>query len=173
MNISNRTKTISLVLICVIILTILLSIAINLISKSEEQEQTILSDNLVVKIIDGDTFQIASGETIRLICVDTPETGTEGADDAANFLFSLIYNQEVRLESDIDDKDAYGRLLRYVYVRNTVSDHPKNSTNNQESFFDVSFNGEEIFVNKEIVQQGYGTLFPYGNSAAKCDEIGN
>jgi len=144
MNISNRTKTISIVLISIIILTILLSIAINLISKSE-QEQTPISDNLVVKVIDGDTFQIASGETVRLTCVDTPETGTEGADDATNFLFSLIYNQEVRLESDKDDKDAYGRLLRYVYV---------------------NYNGEEIFVNKEII-------FPYGNNTARCEEIGS
>jgi len=151
MNISNRTKTISIVLISIIILTILLSIAINLISKSE-QEQTPISDNLVVKVIDGDTFQIASGETVRLTCVDTPETGTEGADDATNFLFSLIYNQEVRLESDKDDKDAYGRLLRYVYV---------------------NYNGEEIFVNKEIISQGYGTLFPYGNNTARCEEIGS
>jgi len=151
MKLSNRTKTIALVLVCIIILIILLSIAINLISKSEE-EQTAISDNLVVKVIDGDTFQIASGETIRLICVDTPETGTEGADEAANFLFSLIYNREARLESDIDDKDAYGRLLRYAYV---------------------DYNGEEIFVNKEIVSQGYGTLFPYGNSTAKCEEIGS
>ncbi|MFH1710746.1 MAG: thermonuclease family protein [Nanoarchaeota archaeon] len=149
-NTKEKIKTIILVIACIIALIILLTIAITLLQQSDEQEQTTFSENKVVTVMDGDTFQIASGEIIRLICVDAPELGEEGAEDATEALLSLIYNKEVRLESDVDDKDAYGRLLRYVYVNDSE---------------------EEIFVNKEMVKNNHAELFPYGNSIAKCDEI--
>lgn len=89
---------------------------------------------------------------LRLICVDTPEEGKEGFEDAKLFLESLIFNKEVRLESDIDDKDVYGRSLRYVYV---------------------SMNGNEVFVNKELVKYSLANIFRYGNNTKRCDEIEN
>ncbi len=99
----------------------------------EELEPQSLPDNYVTRVIDGDTFVINSGETIRLLCVDTPEKNTEGYEDATLFLEDLILNKEVTLNSSITDKDIYGRLLRYVYINGT-------------------------FVNKEILQNDYGKL---------------
>jgi micrococcal nuclease len=116
---------------------------------TDTQEQTFL----VVNIIDGDTFEIATGEQVRLICVDTPERGEAGYTNASNFLSKLILNKEVRLEKDVDDKDDYGRLLRYVYVNTSEQDE------------------KEVFVNKELVSQGYANVFRYGNDTKKCDEI--
>ena len=104
----------------------------------------------VIKVVDGDTFQLYNGEIIRLICIDTPEEGKPGFEDAKLFLESLIMNREVRLENDIDDKDIYGRSLRYVYV---------------------SMNGNEVFVNKEMVRYGLAEVFRYGNDTKRCDEI--
>lgn len=130
--------------ITIIILVLLITLSLYLLTLSDTNQD--LSENTVTRIIDGDTFELASGDIIRLICVDTPEEGEENYEEASDFLFNLIYNQEVTLENDTDDKDAYGRLLRYVYVNDT-------------------------FINKEIVSHGYGTLFPYGNNTAKCDEI--
>ncbi len=90
-------------------------------------------DNYVTRIIDGDTFEIYSGETIRLLCVDTPEQSEEGFEEAKLFLEDLILNKEVILNSSVTDRDSYDRLLRYVYIN-------------------------ETFVNKEILNEGYGML---------------
>ena len=108
-------------------------------------------ENMVVKVIDGDTLKLASGEIVRLICVDTHENGEEGYENATNFLFSLVYMNKVRLEGDVQDKDEYGRVLRYVYV--------------------TGDDGKEIFVNREIVKKGYGSVFRYGNDTKRCDEM--
>lgn len=103
-------------------------------------------DNLVVRVIDGDTFELYNGEIVRLICIDSPEKGKEGYDEAKNYLSFLILNKEVRLEKDVNDKDIYGRLLRYVYV-------------------------DDIFVNKEMVEKNYAKIFRFGNDTMLCDEI--
>lgn len=105
---------------------------------------------LVVDVIDGDTFEIATGEQVRLICIDGPEKGEVGYKETKDFLSNLILEKEVRLEQDIEDQDKYGRLLRYVYLNTSKG---------------------ELFINKEIVQQGYGEVFPYGNNTLKCEEI--
>jgi len=153
----QQTKTIIIVLVCLIILAGLFYTAIILLSQTNEENNEnktkSYSDNTAVRIIDGDTFELGNGDIVRLICVDAPEIGKAGADESAQFLSSLILFEELRLVNDTDDKDTYGRLLRYVYV------------NLQEE------NGREIFVNKEIVHQGYASLFIYGNDTSKCREI--
>ena len=109
-----------------------------------------LKDNIVLDIIDGDTFVLGNGENVRLICVDSPEQGEKGYEEAKEFLSGLILNKQVQLEKDVSETDEYGRLLRYVYLFQ---------------------NETKIFVNKEIVRQGFGELFPYGNDTKRCGEI--
>lgn len=68
-------------------------------------------------IVDGDTFDIANGERIRLADVDTPERGEYGYIEAFNALSNLIYEETVYL--DIDDiyrTGPYGRLICVVYI---------------------------------------------------------
>jgi micrococcal nuclease len=78
-------------------------------------------------VVDGDTIVIDRGlgqETVRYIGVDTPETvhptqpvewmGKEASD--ANR--ALVEGREVVLELDVSEVDQYGRLLRYVWIRN-------------------------------------------------------
>jgi len=69
-------------------------------------------------IVDGDTFDVSSGDRIRLADVDTPERGQVGFYEASEFLSILIHNKKVYL--DIDDIyrwDTYGnRLVCLVYV---------------------------------------------------------
>ena len=93
----------------------------------------------VSNIIDGDTFEMSDGEIVRLLCVDTPEEGEKGFDEADSFLGSLVLHEIVRLEAGelSDDVDKYNRSLRWVYVN--VSD-------------------EEIFVNKEVIRLGFGDV---------------
>jgi endonuclease YncB( thermonuclease family) len=73
----------------------------------------------VSQIIDGDTIRLSSGDKVRLIGINTPETGQPYYGEATEKLKQLIGNSPVKLEKDEDDKDQYGRLLRYVYVNDT------------------------------------------------------
>ena len=80
----------------------------------------------VVSVIDGDTFKISYGnkeETVRLLLVDTPETkhprlGVQKfGPEASAFTKSLLRpGTKVLIETDISERDKYGRLLAYVYV---------------------------------------------------------
>ena len=77
---------------------------------------------LVTRVIDGDTIELSTGERVRYLGADTPETvhpdkpvecyGPEAS--AANR--TLVEGKRVQLETDISDRDKYGRLLRYVSV---------------------------------------------------------
>ncbi len=83
----------------------------------------------VVNVIDGDTLDVeieGKATRLRLIGLDTPETqdprkpvqcfGKEASDKAKELLAGKV----VELEADAtqDEKDKYGRLLRYVILPN-------------------------------------------------------
>jgi len=137
-----------IIILSLIFLLSIIYVYLTIIKNYQSQFNNEINNLTVISVIDGDTFVLYSEEIIRLLCVDTPEEGKKGYQDAKIFLESLILNKEVRLESDIEDKDKYNRSLRYVYV---------------------SLNGNEVFVNKEIVKYGLGKAFPYGNSTRLCD----
>ncbi len=73
------------------------------------------TEKLVTRIIDGDTFEIETGEKVRLIGIDAPEENEPFSEDAKSFLAKEILGKKVILQKDISDKDKYFRLLRYVY----------------------------------------------------------
>jgi micrococcal nuclease len=71
-----------------------------------------------VFVVDGDTFELDSGEVIRLIGADAPELSELGGDTARDYLSSLILNKEITLRTGTKERDTYGRLLKYVYIGN-------------------------------------------------------
>jgi len=71
---------------------------------------------VVYRVINGATFEIATGERVGLIDVDAPEVGTPGANEATQFVRYMIDGQTVWLESDGDNADRFGILRRYVWV---------------------------------------------------------
>lgn len=87
---------------------------------------TSLTEATVHRVIDGDTIELTSGARIRYIGIDTPEIsdprilvecfGREAAAENRR----LVEGKHVRLEKDISDSDVFGRLLRYVYVADTM-----------------------------------------------------
>ena len=89
---------------------------------------------LVVNVIDGDTIELQDGSRVRYLGIDTPETGEPFADEATAKNQELVEGKMVDLQRGKRDKDEYGRLLRYVYV-------------------------DGIFVNAELVAQGYATAY--------------
>lgn len=102
---------------------------------------------LVTKVVDGDTIKIESGETVRLIGLDTPETvdprrpvGCFGK-EASNKLKSLVEGKRVILEKDISDTDKYKRLLRYIYL--PLGDN------------------QLLFINDYLIREGFATALTY------------
>lgn len=70
----------------------------------------------VTKVVDGDTIVVGGGQRIRLLNMDTREKGQNCYQEAKDRMQELVLLKNVTLESDKEDKDQYGRLLRYVYV---------------------------------------------------------
>ena len=69
----------------------------------------------VTSVTDGDTVVVAGGERVRLIGIDTPERGQCGFHEASAALEALIGDRPVVLMPGArDDRDRYGRLLRYL-----------------------------------------------------------
>lgn len=84
----------------------------------------------VSRVVDGDTVEVAltdgSTEKVRLIGVDTPETvhPTRGEEpygkQASDFVKEHFAGQLVLLETDVEERDRYGRLLAYMYLPNGI-----------------------------------------------------
>jgi endonuclease YncB( thermonuclease family) len=69
----------------------------------------------VTRVVDGDTLKTDSGESVRLLGINSPEKGEKYSKEAKEFLESKVLNKKVRLEFLGDRYDKYGRLLAYVY----------------------------------------------------------
>ncbi len=97
----------------------------------------VYAQNTVIKVYDGDTFLIDTGEKVRLLGIDTPEKWDSGKLDrdsersgkdkeiikklgqlASIYTEGVLLNQKIILlpDSTNNDTDRYGRLLRYVYL---------------------------------------------------------
>lgn len=76
----------------------------------------------VVRVVDGDTLIVEPDLRVRLIGIDTPELGRDGAPDeplgrdAAEWLAAEVTGAEVRLEFDVERFDRYGRTLAFVWL---------------------------------------------------------
>jgi endonuclease YncB( thermonuclease family) len=69
---------------------------------------------VVARSIDGDTIELANGDGVRIVGIDTPERGECGYDEAAANMDGMVTGKRVRLTMSDEDADRYGRLLRYV-----------------------------------------------------------
>lgn len=105
-------------------------------------------ETIVTRAVDGDTIVIASGEKVRYIGIDTPETvdprrtvgcfGKEASDENKK----LVEGKIVLLTKDVSEKDKFDRLLRFVYIKQD--------------------NGSLVFVNDFLVRNGFAkaSTFP-------------
>ena len=102
-------------------------------------------DATVIEVVDGDTIRVAVGDepyVVRYIGINAPEGDSlderlsQIAAEATAKNTELVAGQLVRLEKDVSDTDASGRLLRYVWVGDWM-------------------------VNSELVRQGYAAAATY------------
>jgi micrococcal nuclease len=80
----------------------------------------------VKRVIDGDTILVSiqnhKEERVRMILIDTPETkhprlGVEPFGlKASNYTKKKLTGKKVQLETDVQQRDQYGRLLAYIWV---------------------------------------------------------
>ncbi len=104
----------------------------------------------VVRVSDGDTVVVRApgGDTkIRLLGIDAPEKDQEPwGPRARTFLAQLVAGKAVRVETDVQPRDRYGRTLGYLYVG-------------------------KVFVNLELVRQGYAMLYTFPPNVAHTAEL--
>lgn len=68
--------------------------------------------------IDGDTIRLDNGKSVRVIGIDTPESGECGSGKAEKATARFIRNGFTLRRATRDNEDRYDRLLRYVRNRN-------------------------------------------------------
>ena len=102
-----------LLLVALVVAGIFVAQAVSHDVSGDDQSRTV-----VTRVVDGDTVEIASGEHVRLIGIDTPEVGACGYGAATAKLRRMVEGRTVILVNpdSVQDVDAYGRLLRYVDV---------------------------------------------------------
>lgn len=111
---------------------------------------------LVTKVVDGDTFWVDNGTSkgikIRLTGIDAPESqkrwkreeGYYGKESKA-YLTKLLKDKKVRLETDVDSLDRFGRTLSYVYLE------------------------DDTFVNAVLIKEGYAVLMTVSPNVRYAD----
>ncbi len=76
----------------------------------------------VVRVMDGDTIEVAGAGAVRYIGIDTPELHhprkpvQRMAEAAMRVNASLVAGRRVTLAFDREERDAHGRLLAYVFA---------------------------------------------------------
>ena len=71
----------------------------------------------VSTVIDGSSFIINSGETVKLAGIDTPQSGQQGYREAKNYLANMVQSKTVYLDIDnIAPTDQNGRLMSVAYI---------------------------------------------------------
>ena len=122
----------------------------------------------VSQVIDGDTIELSTGERVRYILVDTPETGGNSGvqcwgPQATEYNRSLVENKAVTLHYDDECRDQYDRLLAYVTV-DAEDDLDVNAALMENGYACVSYfppNGDERLAEFQALED-----------AAKQSELG-
>jgi micrococcal nuclease len=115
----------------------------------------------LVEVTDGDTIRVdVEGweEPVRLILIDAPETRDPNnppecfGQEATTYLSWLLsLGGDLYLETDVSDRDRFGRLLRYVWL---------------------DFGGGEVYlVNEALVRAGYAAFSTFPPDVKYVEEI--
>jgi micrococcal nuclease len=116
---------------------------------------------ILIEVTDGDTIRVdvdGRNALVRLILIDAPEIHDPNrppecfGQEATTYLSWLLsLGGDLYLETDVSDRDRFGRLLRYVWV-------------------DFG-NGEVYLVNEVLVRAGYAAFSTYPPDVKYMDEI--
>ena len=108
--------------------------------------ENIYQNYKVKRVIDGDTIELDNDKIVRYIGIDTPEIHNPKKTIQCFGKEAMLKNKElvegkiVRMEKDISETDRYGRLLRYIFLDNSISSK------------------EAVFVNQYLVANGFAYM---------------
>ncbi len=74
----------------------------------------------VIRVDSGTEFLTSDSQRVRLLGIEAPEIYQAGGDICRDVLEKYVLGRKVRLESDGQDADDKGRLLRCVFVGDTL-----------------------------------------------------
>jgi micrococcal nuclease len=110
----------------------------------------------LVEVVDGDTIWVrmpdGSEEKVRYIGIDAPEVPHESSageylgEEATAHNTELLASSPLRLETDVEQRDEFGRLLAYVWAGG-------------------------VFVNERMVLDGYAWAHNYPPNLTRQDEL--
>lgn len=103
----------------------------------------------VTRVVDGDTIRCEGLGRVRLLLIDAPERDQgEWAARSRDALATLLpVGTRVRLETDIQERDRFGRLLAYIYLADGVQ------------------------VNEMMVRMGYALVESYPPNVRHIDPL--
>ncbi|MCM8814164.1 MAG: thermonuclease family protein [Candidatus Omnitrophica bacterium] len=126
----------------------------------------------VEEVVEGELLLLENGHLIRLIGVDTPDLFRRGrmfaeaqrlnipvpvlavmAQEARQFTRALAEKKIVRVEFDRRKIDQYGVLFGYVFIEKIPG---------RKGWYEEQ--PEEIFLNAEVIRQGYSTAIDTGDN---------
>lgn len=111
----------------------------------------------VVRILDGDTFALNTGQTVRLVSIEAPAFAYRGraempyAEQAKRELERLVLGEEVQLYYPGMTRDQYDRALAQVYV--------------------LSSTGKPVWVNEALIAKGAAWVRLYPDTANGSEQL--
>ena len=152
-KLKRNFKLVTIPLIFALIIAAGISVGLFILRPTQNQTNPTQSqiNYKVIRVIDGDTFQILYEDqitSVQLVGVNTPETTANPnqppepyGEQATAFLREFLLDKSIYLRFDVSKRDIHKRLLGYVYR-----------------------SSDGIFVNLEIIREGYGrvdTRYPF------------
>lgn len=106
----------------------------------------------VARVVDGDTIDTTEGERVRLLGINSPETGGKRkaepfGEEATTLARQLLDGQAIILKDDTNNKDRYGRRLSHVYLK------------------------DGRWANGELVRMGAAHVYSFPDNRGKLDEL--
>lgn len=152
----------------------------------------------VMKVFDGDTILIRTKEQhwdnkkgeyeksngeytkVRLLGIDAFEHDQPPfGNTAKDFLTMLVLNKNICIETDVQEKDIYGRTLGYVFINeptNLRTKEPTKSDSLTHRFisspaYRLMSSSVQLFVNKELLKNGEAILYNFPPNIKYIDKL--
>jgi endonuclease YncB( thermonuclease family) len=96
--------------------------------------------NYVTKVYDADRIMLKSGDGVVLTGIECPPVqDTQVGEPGTRFTEKRLLNRYIRIESDVEPMEPTGWIRGYVFFKN---------------------DGQEVFLNEELLRNGFGRAKP-------------